>query len=86
MTADYEKAFRWACRAFYADPDSAHSSAAQTVVGVLATRLRRRGWTEERIAEAVFAALALAGFHRPSVERKVRALLVVDVQPNDEVP
>lgn len=41
---------------------------------------------EDRTVEAVFAALALAGFHRPSVERKVRALLVVGVQPNDEVP
>ncbi len=66
MTADYEKAFRWACRAFYADHDSAHSSAAQTVVGVLATRLRRRGWTEDRIAEAMHEELV-----RVTGERRV---------------
>ncbi len=66
MTADYESAFRWACRAFYQDPDGTAGAAAQTVVGMLATRLRRRGWIEDRIAEAMHEELV-----RVTGERRV---------------
>lgn len=54
---DYEKAFRGLCRIFYRDPEGPEAEAAQVAIGLLSVRLRRAGWTEERIADVMLGAL-----------------------------